>query len=387
MGCLQGMEKEMKKFRNFESAREFAISLNLKGDNEWRVYCKSGNKPDDIPSSPEKTYKNVGYVNLGDWLGTGNTHWKKFRDFESAREFVRSLNLKNQKEWQEYSISGNKPEDIPSRPERTYKKEFKGYGDWLGTGIVSNQLKQYRPFLEAREFVRSLGFKSQKEWIEYTKSGNKPNDVPSFPNQVYKNKGWKSVGDFLGTGVVASIHKQYRPFLEAREFVRSLNLKNQKEWQEYCVSGNKPDDIPSNPTRTYKKEWKDWGYWFGTGNVASYNKKFRSFESAKKYMSLLHLKNSREFRLFLKSSEKPDDIPGTPHKVYKKEWKGMGDFLSTGNVRPGDKQYRSFEEAREFVRSLKLKNNTEWKDYCKSGEKPDDIPAAPWQVYKEWKKK
>jgi len=49
-------------------------------------------------------------------------------------------------------------------------------------------------------------------------------------------------------------------------------------------------------------------------------------------------------------------------------------------------EYRSYKEAREFVRKLNLKNTYEWKEYCKSGNKPDDIPAAPWDVYKEWKK-
>ena len=51
------------------------------------------------------------------------------------------------------------------------------------------------------------------------------------------------------------------------------------------------------------------------------------------------------------------------------------------------KQFRDFESAREFVRKLGLKNKPEWQEYCKSGDKPDDIPSDPWIVYKEWKKK
>ena len=47
----------MKKFRDFESAREFARKLNLKGQREWFEYCKSGKKPVDIPSQPWKVYK------------------------------------------------------------------------------------------------------------------------------------------------------------------------------------------------------------------------------------------------------------------------------------------------------------------------------------------
>ena len=33
-------------------------------------------------------------------------------------------------------------------------------------------------------------------------------------------------------------------------------------------------------------------------------------------------------------------------------------------------KYRSFKKARAFVRSLGLKSQAEWRDYCKSGKKP-----------------
>ena len=114
---------------------------------------------------------------------------KKFRDFESAREFVRSLGLKNQKEWNEYCKSGDKPEDIPQKPERTYKKDFKGIGDWIGTGIVASQNKEFRPYKEARDFVQKLGLKTYSDWEKYCKSGDKPDDIPAAPWQVYKE--WK----------------------------------------------------------------------------------------------------------------------------------------------------------------------------------------------------
>jgi hypothetical protein len=50
------------------------------------------------------------------------------------------------------------------------------------------------------------------------------------------------------------------------------------------------------------------------------------------------------------------------------------------------KDFRDFESAREFARSLELKGSTEWWTYCDSGNKPEDIPSSPWNVYKEWKK-
>ena len=49
------------------------------------------------------------------------------------------------------------------------------------------------------------------------------------------------------------------------------------------------------------------------------------------------------------------------------------------------KKWRTFKEARKFVRSLKLKGESEWSKYSKSGKRPDDIPGHPGRNYKEWK--
>ena len=116
-------------------------------------------------------------------------------------------------------------------------------------------------------------------------------------------------------------------------------------------------------------------------------KKFRDFESAREFARSLGLQSTKEWRAYTKSGDKPDDIPNSPDSTYKKNFKGYGDWLGTGTVATNDRVYRSFKEAREFVRSLNLKGVNEWREYCKSGNKPDDIPAAPWVTYKEWKKK
>ena len=44
-------------------------------------------------------------------------------------------------------------------------------------------------------------------------------------------------------------------------------------------------------------------------------------------------------------------------------------------------RYRSFKNARVFVRSLGLKSVDDWREYTKSGAKPGDIPFAPHYIY------
>jgi hypothetical protein len=41
----------------------------LKSQAEWRKYCKSGKRPEDIPANPARTYAGSGWIGYGDWLG------------------------------------------------------------------------------------------------------------------------------------------------------------------------------------------------------------------------------------------------------------------------------------------------------------------------------
>ena len=83
----------------------------------------------------------------------------------------------------------------------------------------------FRPFSAAREYVHKIGLKTQTQWREYYKSGNKPKDIPSYPEAAYKNN-WVSYGDWLGTGFIAPQNRVNRSFDEAKKFVHSLDLKS-----------------------------------------------------------------------------------------------------------------------------------------------------------------
>jgi hypothetical protein len=240
--------------------------LGLKGEREWRVYYKSGQKPVDIPTSPQIKYKDQ-WQGLGDWLGTGVIANKNraYRTFEEAREYVRSLGLKNWRGWSDYCKSRQKPVDIPCHPYKGYKSEWRGWGDWLGTGTIASYNKEFITFTEAREYVHTLGLKNLRGWHAYCKSGQKPDDIPTNPRTTYKDQ-WQGLGDWLGTGVIANKNREYRTFEEAREYVRSLGLKNCEEWRAHSKSEERPDDIPSTPREFYKFEWRGWGDWLGTVN-------------------------------------------------------------------------------------------------------------------------
>jgi hypothetical protein len=234
---------------------------------EWSEYAKSDRRPDNIPADPRGIYKDEGWAGMGDWLGTGTVanHRRQFRSFEQAREFARDQRLTSKEAWSEFASSGERPEDIPADPRGVYKDQgWVGYGDWLGTGTVAPRDRQYRRFKQAREFVHALGLKSQMEWSEYAKSDRRPDNIPADPRGVYKDEGWAGMGDWLGTGTVAPRDRQYRPFEEARDFARGLDLSSQKGWREFARSGRRPDNIPANPDRVYKDQgWVGYSDWLG----------------------------------------------------------------------------------------------------------------------------
>ena len=86
---------------------------------------------------------------------------------------------------------------------------------------------------------------------------------------VYKNKGWISIGDWLGTNRIATQNRVYYSIEDAKKFVHKLNLKSQKEWLIYKqgkLKGKKQllESIPRNPYKVYRDNgWISWPDFLG----------------------------------------------------------------------------------------------------------------------------
>ena len=353
----------LRKFSPFKEARAYARKLKFNRGVEWHAFCKGempkiGKLPVNIPSNPNLTYADKGWKGYGDWLGTGKVApgLRKYRSFIKARAYVRRLKLTGQIQWKAFCKGeipklGKLPADIPSNPNIKYAgKGWSGFGDWLGTGTIAPQKRKYRPFKKARAYVRKLNLKSRSEWLAFCKGeipklGKLPADIPAAPNQVYAIKGWKSIGDWLGTGTVAAHLRKYRPFKAARNYARKLKLKGRSEWNAFCKGeiaklGKLPPDIPSNPNLTYAdRGWNGYGDWLGTGTIANHLRTYRSFKRARAYARTLKLKSGSEWDAFCKGKipklgELPADIPVSLGRTYAdKGWRGMADWLGTDKAR------------------------------------------------------
>jgi hypothetical protein len=201
------------RFRPFVDARAFSRSLGLKSTAEWRSWSRGARpdlppRPEDIPACPNVTYHALGWQGFGDWLGTGNKA-KRNRPrmpFEEARRLARSLRFNSVNDWTKWWRSRRRGEssgclDLPSHPDRAYRDE--GWIDWADFLGTKHRKGCFREFKEARRFARGLGLASGADWFAFCRGEfeglERPIDIPVSPAYVYRNRGWISFRDWLGT--------------------------------------------------------------------------------------------------------------------------------------------------------------------------------------------
>ena len=181
----------------YEEAKKYAQSLNLKSQNEWIIHTKSKTFPKTILKKPNNYSEFEGF---GEFLGTGNIapNLRKYRSFIQAKKYAHLFRFKNVKQWFEHTKSKKFPKDIPAAVNKTYKKHWVSWGDFLGTKFIATNKRKYRSFKEIKKYVQRFNFKTLKEWNNLTKSKSFPKDITSIPWRTFKNE-WRGSGDFLGT--------------------------------------------------------------------------------------------------------------------------------------------------------------------------------------------
>jgi len=365
----------------FEIAREFVRELGLKSEKDWESYAKSELRPLNLPKTPFNVYKNKGFISMPDFLGY-DSKFQEWLDYDEALIFVHSLKLKSTNEWRKYTKSADYNVLIPKAPNNHYRnKGWVNFGTWLGTHVIADNLKKYYTYEEAKSFLKFKNLTSKEDFDKFKNQESFPGFIPKMPDIKYRKTGeWKGWPDFLS---YTRKHKwDFLPFVQAREIVRNLNLKNSEDWRKYTKSDNFPKNIPKAPGLVYLDEWLGIGDWLGTGRIADHKKEFLSFEEARKLARSYNFIKMNEWKSFQNSKDFTINLPKSPDNVYKeKGWISWPDFLGYEK-----NEFYEFNEARKIVPSLKLKSQSQWYLYCKSSEFDPKLPKSPKSVYKKyWK--
>ena len=236
-------------------------------------------------------------------------------------------------------------------------------------------------YSSAKEWVRREGIKSSSEYRRYVKENRLHNDIPSVPEIVYEAE-WRGWPAFLGTDRVYSKPGGWRSYDAARQWVIQSGISNYKNWRLAVKEGQIPKDIPRKPDTVYKSEWISFAHWFGGDVQKGQRRPWLSFESARDWVRTKAIKSESGWRKFVKQKDFPNNIPKSPNVTYHNKWIGWGDWLGTQSIAPQKRKYLSFEEARQYVRSLGLGTEADWRAYKSKHSLPPTIPRKPEHVYR-----
>lgn len=348
-------------YYKFEYAREIAQTLGLHSKKEWRAYISSHRDDTNIklihPNPDIIYYKD--WQGWEDWLRPQN-YWP----FRVARAFSQHLKLNSRQDWDAFwsfgKLFGQKPSTLPIKPDLVYKKDWKGWEDWLG---ATRRPDGYWSFKVAREFVQQMNFKSRRHWDSYWASkvnlANKPPTLPVNPEQIYQQD-WQGWSHWLGVYNPQSGKTNYRSFIKAREFVHGLRLANVAAWNSYCKGllepyYPKPIDVPANPDKVYESEWLSWEDWLGKVQRPNYELSFKltsdekavlegysPFMEARMTVRALRIKNHTDWVKYTQGklpgyTRRAVNIPPNPEEVYADSWKGWEDWLNSSSEPTDDK--------------------------------------------------
>lgn len=251
--------------------KDIWIQKELKNGNEIKIVLLEEVNYENWQNSEIKwieKYKNNNLTNhaKGGTGGRGEVYKISYEDLKSW--IKNNLKCSSKEEWHSLSRDKKLPSFIPKNPYEKYKsKDWKGWGDLLGTNrIKDNTITiNYVSYENAKKIIKAnLNVSSGNLWKKLAKDNKIPKEIPNRPERYYKNKGWISWGDFLGTNRVANQKRTFISYEETISWLKENKLffNSKKDWLSFCKKG-KPIFIPSNPDKSYKNTgWTGFGNFF-----------------------------------------------------------------------------------------------------------------------------
>lgn len=334
-------------YPTYIEAKNATQKLGIKSFIEYRRRYKEDMK---LPSRPDITYKNDGWIEWSTYFGT--TDISNYSSYDKAKKAARKLNIKS---YTDYRNRYTEDPKLPSNPARTYKKEWKNFSEFLGV----KQILLYPTLEEAKQAVLKLGIKSDSE---YRKRRHEDPRLPATPNRYYKDKGWTSILDFLNKPLL----QKYVQYQKAKQAVTKLSIKTREEYKKRHKEDSK---LPSNPDAVYKgKGWIDFYHFLGVKAPVYY----KSYAEAKRAVEKLGIKSRKEY-INEKRYKEDIKLPSNPSSFYKNNgWTKWDEFIPI--------HYLTYEEAKHAAQKLKIKTRT---DYIGNKLYKGDplLPSNPEKAY------
>ena len=169
------------------------------------------------------------------------------------------------------------------------------------------------------------------------------------------------------------------PMEQAAVTLFAMGITNYQQYTKLCADGERPDFLPSSLT-TYYTNYPGWEAFHELGKNASnlYEPFFGiSYADVKKVVHEYHICTKGAYVAAFKKQQLPPGTPADP-ETYFSEFEGWDIFLAPKN------RFISFEEAKAYIKPFKLKSSYQWRNFCREGRNPGNIPVLPDRDYAEF---
>ena len=166
-------------FVSYEECQTWVLKHQIKSEAHWRTF-KHLMEKDKIPYHPERTYRNRGWVNWPTFLKNGQRSKKEnWATYEEASRWAQENCIKGAKQW--YRLGDDRPINMPSAPEITYKDEWTNWPEFLKNGKTPNN--SFVSYEEASKWAQDNNIKTGAQWFALRE---RPDNLPTYPSNVYK---------------------------------------------------------------------------------------------------------------------------------------------------------------------------------------------------------
>ena len=118
------------KFRSYNSAKNYVQNLNIKSKKELKKYIENNSWPTDLPKADNLFHAYQEVFNHNDFFGLT----REYKTYEEAKKYVLKMKLKTRLQYLIYNQKcrvENIETNLPKNPQNFYKKDWKGWSDFL----------------------------------------------------------------------------------------------------------------------------------------------------------------------------------------------------------------------------------------------------------------
>lgn len=351
--------KELQKY-----VKETLLPQGIKTRRSYQAFPH----PPGVPNNPDCVYRE--WRGWGKFFGikrrNGNKRKARLLSYPKAQAYVRkNLAPKGINSLRKWSFHIDKiPEFLPSDPSGYYKgRGWKGGAAFFGR----KDTVKWWPYEKSRKWVQKnltgLGIDSSISWNAYVRGKFRkprgkilpslPNQIPRSPQNVYRNKGWRSWRYYFGTMNVSTKEKMVGTvwsYERAKSWIKKNlqgKLVNFTDWQRYILGlipelPERPHNLLTYPREYYLRtgEWINWEDFLSpaaapllSAKRRSVSQKYLTYDQAKRYVKKhLKPKGIDTYRKYVYCKDIPPFLPVDPLAYYssnERGWKGCTDFMGT----------------------------------------------------------